>query len=261
MSNEPVLNVRREGAVAILEINRPASRNSLSHELLEVMDSALRALQYDAEARAVVITGAGGVFCAGADITGLDVLRDAALIGDVNAADARLWPVLARFPKPVIAAVEGLALGGGCELALACDITIAGARARFGVPEVKLGVIPGAGGTQRLVSAMGKSKAMAMLLSGDFIDADAALVAGLVAEVTPQGQALERALALAGRIARNSPMAVALAKDAALASFETFLTQGMQHEKRNFHIALASEDSREGQAAFLAKRSPEFTGK
>jgi enoyl-CoA hydratase len=261
VSNEPVLNIRHEDAVAVLEINRATSRNSLSHELLETMDSELRALQHDHRTRVVVITGAGGVFCAGADITGLDEMREVALIGDARAMDTRLWPVLAGFPKPVIAAVEGLALGGGLELALACDIAIAGASARFGVPEVKLGVIPGAGGTQRLIKAVGKAKAMSMLLSGDFIDADAALVAGLIAEVTPDGQALERALTLAGRIARNSPMAVALAKDAALASFETSLSHGLQHEKRNFHVALASDDSREGQVAFLTKRVPEFTGK
>ncbi|MFE3189432.1 enoyl-CoA hydratase-related protein [Nocardia sp. NPDC059240] len=255
-----VLNVRRQGAVAVLEINRPAARNSLSRELLELMDTELRKLQHDNEIRAVVITGAGGVFCAGADITEFDAMREIALLGDPRALDACMWPVLASFPKPVIAAVEGLALGGGLELMLTCDIAIAGAAARFGVPEVKLGVIPGAGGTQRLIEAAGKSMAMTMLLSGDFITAETALAAGLVSEVTADGQALEHALALANRISRNSPTAVALAKDAALASFETSLSHGLQHEKRNFHIALASDDSREGQAAFLAKRAPEFTG-
>ncbi|MEV6217411.1 enoyl-CoA hydratase-related protein [Nocardia sp. NPDC051833] len=261
MTSEPILKSRHEGAVAVLEINRPAARNSLSPALVDAIDSALRALRHNQATCAVVITGADGCFCAGADITGFDDMRQVALLGDSRAMDARMWPVLAEFPKPVIAAVEGLALGGGLELALACDIAIAGTSARFGVPEVKLGVIPGAGGTQRLIRAVGKSTAMTMLLSGEFVDAQTALAAGLVSEVTPDGTALDRALALAERIARNSPMAVALAKDAALASFETSLSQGLQHEKRNFHIALASDDSHEGQAAFLAKRAPEFTGK
>ena len=156
--------------------------------------------------------------------------------------------------------MEKLALGGGTELALACDIAIAGESANFGVPEVKLGAIPGAGGTQRLIHAIGKSKAMALLLTGDFIDARKACDAGMVAEVTADGQALPTALAMANRIAANSPLAVALAKDAALASFETPLAQGLEHEKRNFLVALRSADNLEGQAAFLGKRTPHFTG-
>jgi len=146
-------------------------------------------------------------------------------------------------------------------LALACDIVIAGESAKFGVPEVKLGVIPGGGGTQRLIQAVGKSKAMALLLTGDFLSAQRACAAGIVADTVPDGTALEAAVAMAQRIAANSPLAVALAKDAALQALETSLAQGLEHEKRNFHVAIHSADSREGQAAFLAKRAPEFTGK
>ena len=184
------------------------------------MACARAQLRDDDAVRAVIITGAEDVFCAGADITAFEVLRAAPLLGD-RSATGWDFAALGRFPKPVIAAVEKVALGGGMELALACDIVIAGESAKFGVPEVKLGAIPGAGGTQRLVHAIGKSKAMALLLTGDFMDARKACDVGIVAEVTADGQALPTALAMACRIAANSPLAVALAKDAALASFET----------------------------------------
>ncbi|PBC47801.1 2,3-dehydroadipyl-CoA hydratase [Rhodococcus sp. ACS1] len=256
-----ILVTTRQGGIAILEINRPASKNSMSNDLLAAMAAELRALRHDDDIRAVIITGAGGTFCAGADITGFDTLRDAALLGAREEFGGTFWSDLATFPKPVIAAIEGLALGGGCELALACDIAIAGESAKFAVPEVKLGVIPGAGGTQRLVGAVGKSKAMAMLLSGDFRTADQACAAGLIAETVPDGEARAHAVALAQRIAKNSPLAVALAKDAALRALETSLSQGLEHEKRNFHIAVRSADCHEGQSAFLAKRAPAFTGK
>ncbi|HEY1439448.1 MAG TPA: enoyl-CoA hydratase-related protein, partial [Mycobacterium sp.] len=157
--NQDVLNVRREAGVAVLELNRPRSKNSLSGALLSALHMELTTLGCDDGVRAVVITGSGGTFCAGADITEFDELRAAPLVG--GGVGAEFWRALAECPKPVIAAVEGLALGGGCELALACDIVIAGGSARFGVPEVKLGVIPGAGATQRLVHAVGKAKAMA----------------------------------------------------------------------------------------------------
>ncbi|MFC9760410.1 enoyl-CoA hydratase/isomerase family protein [Rhodococcus jostii] len=261
MSTPKILHITVEDHVAILEIHRPASKNSLNAELLDALARHLAALRDDDGIRAVIITGADGTFCAGADITGFDKLRDAALLGAREEFGGTFWSDLATFPKPVIAAIEGLALGGGCELALACDIAIAGESAKFAVPEVKLGVIPGAGGTQRLVGAVGKSKAMAMLLSGDFRTADQACAAGLIAETVPDGEALASARALAQRIAKNSPLAVALAKDAALRALETSLAQGLEHEKRNFHIAVRSADCHEGQSAFLAKRAPAFTGK
>ncbi len=259
--SDPVVNVHREGYVAVLELNRPQSKNSLNTALLDAMDAELVALRGDDDVRAVVITGAGGTFCAGADITEFDELRAAPPVGGTVGGNAKLWRTLAEFPKPLIAAVEGLALGGGCELALACDIVIAGESARFGVPEVKLGAIPGAGGTQRLVHAVGKAKAMALLLTGDFLSAARAESAGLVSELVGDGAVHEHAVAMANRIARNSPLAVGLAKDAALQAFETSLGQGLEHEKRNFYVAMHSADSHEGQAAFLEKRTPEFTGK
>jgi enoyl-CoA hydratase len=261
MTESRVLRTTRDGTVAILELNRPASKNSPSVELLEQVRRELVRLREDDDVRAVVVTGANGTFCAGADITGFDTLRNEALLGPGDGTGRSFWQELAGFPKPVIAAVEGLALGGGCELALACDIVIAAESAKFGVPEVKLGVIPGAGGTQRLIRAVGKSKAMAMLLTGDFWSATRAEAAGFVTEVVPDGAALEQARAMARRIAANSPLAVALAKDAALQAQEATLVLGLQHEKRNFYIALRSDDCHEGQAAFLAKRTPQFTGR
>lgn len=257
--SETILNSTRNEGVALLEINRPKAMNSLNNELLAAMADELKAFRCDDTVRAVVIAGAGGVFCAGADITAIDEIRDRPLVGDVDTET--FWTVLAAFPKPVIAAVERFALGGGCELALACDIVVAGRGAKFGVPEVKIGAIPGAGGTQRLIRTVGKSKAMAMLLTGDLLGAEQAEAAGIVASVVDDGEALPQALAMGHRIERNSPLAVALAKDAALASLETPLAQGLEHEKRNFYVAVHSADSREGQAAFLDKRSPEFTGR
>lgn len=259
--NTTVLRAFRQGAVAVLQLRRPAAKNSLNQELLTALNTDLAHLRGDDTVRAIVLTGTDGMFCAGADITSFDALRSQPLLGDRPALGGTIWADLGTYPKPVIAAVEGLALGGGCELALACDIVIAGDSATFGVPEVKLGVIPGGGGTQRLVHAVGKSKAMAMLLTGDFLSAQKACEAGIVADVVPAGQALDHALTMAQRIAKNSPLAVALAKDAALRAFEATLSQGLEHEKRNFDVALRSVDSHEGQAAFLAKRAPVFTGK
>lgn len=253
--------VSREDAVVTLTINRPRAKNSLNRAVFDGLQAQLAQLRHDDSVRAVILTGAEGVFCAGADITAFDALRAEPLLGERAAAGGAFWSELGSFPKPVIAAVEGLALGGGMELALACDIVIAGESARFGVPEVRLGVIPGAGGTQRLIHAAGKSKAMALLLTGDFIDARKACDAGIVSEVTVDGQALPTARAMADRIAANSPLAVALAKDAALCSLETPLARGLEHEKRNFFVALHSADNLEGQEAFLNKRAPKFTGR
>ena len=256
----PDVHVSISGAVGTIRLGRAAKRNAVTYDMWVALGQACHQLAHDPAVRVVVLRGEGDHFCAGADITAFDALRAEPLLGDRAAAGGHFWSELERFPKPVIAAVEKLALGGGTELALACDIAIAGESANFGVPEVKLGAIPGAGGTQRLIHAIGKSKAMALLLTGDFIDARKACDAGMVAEVTADGQALPTALAMANRIAANSPLAVALAKDAALASFETPLAQGLEHEKRNFLVALRSADNLEGQAAFLGKRTPHFTG-
>lgn len=176
MSESSEVLVSREGAIVTLTINRPRAKNSLNRTVFDGLRAQLAQLRDDDAVRAVVITGAEGVFCAGVDITAFEVLRAAPLMGDRGPTGWDFFSELGRFPKPVIAAVEKVALGGGTELALACDIVIAGESAKFGVPEVKLGAIPGAGGTQRLIHAIGKSKAMALLLTGDFIDARKACV-------------------------------------------------------------------------------------
>lgn len=247
------------GAVAVLSLNRPKAYNALNREVFDALGAHLATCKDDDAVRAVIITGSSKAFCAGADINAFDALRAESILGSFDAGGGPTWEVLNACRKPVIAAVEGVAFGGGCELALACDTVIAGAGARFAVPEVKLGVIPGAGGTQRLIRAVGKAKAMAMLLSGDPLDAAAAEAAGLVAAVAPAGEALTAALALAGRIAANSPLAVALAKDAARVSMESPLAHGLEYERRNFAVALRSDDCHEGQRAFEEKRTPNST--
>lgn len=255
------LLAERDGAILTLTINRPKAMNSLNGAVLRALGTQLAAARHDDTVLAVILTGSSGIFCAGADITAFDLIRAEPFFGARAPLGGTVWNDLASFPKPVIAAVEGLALGGGLELTLACDTAIAGQSARLGVPEVKLGAIPGGGGTQRLIHAIGKAKAMALLLTGDFISAERACEAGIVAEVVADGKALEAARAMAGRMAANSPLAVALAKDAALASLEMPLAQGLERERRNFHIAMHSADSLEGQQAFLEKRKPQFTGK
>lgn len=256
------LLVEDRGPVRILTLNRPEQLNAMDSDLYTRLIDALKAAQADDAVRVVVLRGAGTSFCSGADTREFSSLTpDQSERVEYRAGlTYGLHKTIPEMGKPVIAAVHGYAVGGGCGLALACDIAIAGESAKFGVPEVKLGAIPGAGGTQRLIHAIGKSKAMALLLTGDFIDARKACDFGIVAEVTADGQALPTALAMASRIAANSPLAVVLAKDAALASFETPLAQGLEHEKRNFFVVLRSADNLEGQAAFLGKRAPNFTG-
>ncbi|WP_153504362.1 enoyl-CoA hydratase-related protein [Cumulibacter manganitolerans] len=249
-----------DDAVAVVTIDRPERKNAMNPAVSAGLADAFARARRDG-ARAVVVTGAGGAFCAGADITGFEGLRESPVMESAQSDTLSMWQSLAALRIPVIAAVEGLALGGGCELALACDIVVAARDAKIGVPEVKLGVIPGAGGTQRLITAVGKAKAMRMLLTGEPISGEDAERAGLVSDLAESGGALEAAKRIAATIAGNSPLAVGLAKDAALASVDVPLATGLEYERRNFKIALASDDCHEGQAAFLEKRRPEFTGK
>lgn len=247
------------GHVAVLTLDRPKALNALNRELMALLTAALAEADDNPSVRAIVLTGSERAFCAGADISQIQGIEP----GDLLARDGfarEPFDTLASMRTPIIAAVRGLALGGGCEIALACDFVIAGESAQFGVPEVSLGVIPGAGGTQRLVHAIGKPKAMKMLLTGDTVSAEEACVSGLVAEVTPDEECLAIAIAIAGRIARNSPTAVQLAKDAARSADELPLHQGLAQERRNFFLTIGSDDQREGVAAFLGKRRPEFTG-
>lgn len=247
------------GHVAVLTLDRPDALNALSKQLMAQLTSALTAADSDPHVRAIVLTGSDRAFCAGADISQIDDIQP----GEVLTQDGfarQPFDTLGSMRTPIIAAVRGLALGGGCEIALACDFVVAGESAKFGVPEVSLGVIPGAGGTQRLVHAIGKPKAMKMLLTGDKVSAQEACASGLIAEVTPDDECLATAVAIAERIADNSPTAVQLAKDAARSADELPLHQGLAHERRNFFLTIGSDDQIEGVAAFLGRRRPDFTG-
>jgi enoyl-CoA hydratase len=247
-----------KAGVQLITLNRPEARNALRTQLLGELAAALEAAAADPEVKAVVISGDEKVFAAGADIKEMAALDVVGVVTDVRPT---YWRRIYAFPKPLIAAVNGFALGGGCELVMHADIVIAGDNAQFGQPEINLGIIPGAGGTQRLIRTVGKSLAMKLVLSGEFIDAQAALAAGLVAEVTPPELTIERALKLAATIAKKPPLAVRLAKEAMLKSFETTLETGLSLERKSFAILAATEDRREGIAAFIDKRKPEFKGR
>ncbi|WP_230970865.1 enoyl-CoA hydratase-related protein [Nitrogeniibacter aestuarii] len=244
----------------VLEItlNRPQARNALSTPLLQALVALLAQAEHDEAVRCVMLTGGEQVFAAGADLAEM-ARKDlqAVLVED----RPRLFAAIARFPKPVVAAVCGYALGGGCELAMLADIVIAGESAQFGQPEIRLGIIPGAGGTQRLTRTVGKSMAMKMVLSGEFISTREALSSGLVAEVTPDNACLDRARALATKIAGMAPLAARLAKESVLQAFDTPLGAGLAAERRNFVILAGTDDRREGIDAFLEKRTPQWTGR
>jgi len=244
--------------VQLIRLNRPEVLNALRQRLLAEIKSALARAAEDDEVRALVITGDQRAFAAGADINELNAHDRVSILSDSRLAN---WQAIRTFAKPVIAAVNGFCLGGGCELAMSADIIIAGEDARFGQPEINLGLIPGAGGTQRLPRIVGRSLAMRMVLTGEPIDARAALAAGLVAEVVQPELVVERALDIAATIAQKSPIAVRMAKAAVLQADETGLAAGLDYERRTFQILFATEDKAEGTAAFLGKRKPTFKGR
>ncbi len=244
--------------VLLITMNRPKQLNALSGNHLDEISNALDAAADNDDVRAVVLTGGDSVFAAGADLNEM-AKREA--IADLKNERQRVWDRVRRFPKPLIAAVNGYALGGGCELAMHADIIIAGDTAKFGQPEVNVGIMPGAGGTQRLTRTVGKSLAMKMVLSGEMIDAREALIAGLVAEVVPHEVSTERALKLARTIAAKPPISVRLAKESVLKSYDLTLEAGLDFERRVFGIILGTEDKQEGVNAFLEKRKPAFKGR
>jgi enoyl-CoA hydratase len=244
--------------VLTLRLHRPAVRNALSTPLLAALVAVLAQAEQDLAVAAVVLTGGDTVFAAGADLAEMADKSMPAMLCDER---PQLFAAIARFPKPLLAAVCGYALGGGCELAMHADIIIAGESACFGQPEIKLGIMPGAGGTQRLLHAVGKSLAMKMVLSGDFIGAQEARQAGLVAEVWPDADCLANTQALAQRIARQAPLALRLAKAAVLAAEETGLSAGLAQERAHFVTLAASQDRQEGIRAFLEKRPPQWQGR
>lgn len=250
--------VEVHGRVGLVILNRPQALNALNKATMEELVAAVTAMDSDPGVGAVVITGSEKAFAAGADI------KEMAAKGylDMYAEDwFRGWENLTRLRIPIIAAVSGFALGGGCELAMMCDFIIAGDNAKFGQPEINLGVIPGMGGSQRLTRAVGKAKAMDMVLTGRFIDAEEAERSGLVSRVVPAAVVVDEALKAAELIASKSKPAAMLAKEAVNAAFEMGLAQGVVFERRVFHSLFASEDQKEGMAAFTEKRPAEFKGR
>jgi enoyl-CoA hydratase/carnithine racemase len=244
--------------VALLRLNRPEARNALSPEMMERIAEELERLDPDPEVRCIVIAGSDRVFAAGADIK---ALSERTFADSLRHPAASFWRRVAAVKTPLVAAVSGFALGGGCELALACDMIVASETARFGQPEITLGIIPGGGGTQRLARAVGKQLAMEYVLTGRQFDAEMAQEMGLVNQVTKKGRWLDGALELARTVAERPPIAVRLAKQAVLAAEETALTAGLENERRLYEMAMATEDRVEGMQAFLEKREPNFQGR
>ncbi len=245
--------------VQLIRLNRPEALNALNSQLLDDLGQALDAAAGDAEVRCLVLTGSAKAFAAGADIKEMSDKSYAQMMTlDFFTAAARK---IEQFRKPIIAAVSGYALGGGCELAMMCDFIIASDTARFGQPEINLGVAPGIGGTQRLTRVVGKSKAMDMILTARMMDAAEAERSGLVSRVVPADSLLDEAIAAASKIAGHSPLAVAMNKELVEAAYETTLTTGVALERRLFHSLFAFEDQKEGMAAFIEKRKPDFKGR
>jgi enoyl-CoA hydratase len=244
--------------VRLLTLNRPEALNALNTELLGALSKELDAAEADPATRVVVITGNERAFAAGADINEM-AARD--LIGMLEDPRIKHWARIARFTKPLITAINGFCLGGGCELAMHGDILIAGTNARFGQPEINLGIMPGAGGTQRLVRAVGQSLAMQMVLTGEPISAQRAQEAGMVNEVCQPELTVERALAIARTIASKAPVAVQLAREAVQRAEDMDLAAGLRFERHAFTILAATDDRREGLEAFRNKRKPKFSGR
>jgi enoyl-CoA hydratase len=248
--------VETHGRVGLIRLNRPAALNALCDALMEELGEQLLAFDSEPGIGVIILTGNEKAFAAGADIKEMkDRTHPDAMLQDFI---GRRWETVLRVKKPVIAAVAGFALGGGCELAMMCDFILAADTAKFGQPEINLGVMPGAGGTQRLTRAVGKSKAMDMILTARMMDAAEAERANLVSRVFPADQLLPEALKIAARIAELSPVAVAFAKQAVNRAFETTLVEGVRHERALFMSLFGTADQREGMAAFAEKRKPAF---
>ncbi|MCU0423236.1 MAG: enoyl-CoA hydratase-related protein [Bacteroidia bacterium] len=244
--------------IALVRLNRPKELNALNLQLMQELKHALQTLDNNEDVRCIIITGNEKAFAAGADIKQMEsrTAIDMLIIDQFET-----WDQIRKTKKPVIAAVSGFCLGGGCELAMTCDMIIASESAKFGQPEIKIGIMPGAGGTQRLTRAVGKALAMEMVLTGKFISAEEAWQAGLVNRVVPEEVYLEEAVKLANEVAQQSPVAIRLAKESVLKAFDSGLQEGLYFERKNFYMCFASEDQKEGMNAFVEKRKPNFKGK
>ena len=250
--------VERDAPIAVVRLNRPEARNALSDALMDELVAALTELDADGEIRCIVLAGDERAFAAGADIA---ELAAATAVELYQAPRVARWDAIRKLQTPLVAAVSGWCLGGGCELAMTCDLIVASDTARFGQPETGLGIIPGAGGTQRLARAVGKALAMDMVLTGRVLTAPEALAAGLVARVVAREAWLDEARRVAGEIAVRAPVAQRLAREAVDRAFETGLDSGLDFERKALYLAFASEDAREGLSAFVEKRRPEWKSK
>lgn len=256
--SEPLVLIEHRSPLAVVRLNRPDKLNALSPDMLRALAEAFEALNADEQVRVIVLYGGERAFAAGADI---EAMAKAGPV-DIYVRNTRaLWQRIWGIDKPVVAAVRGVAFGGGCELALGCDLIVAGETARFAQPEIKLGIMPGAGGTQRLARAIGPARAMEMVLTGEPLAAEAALQAGLVNRVVADEQVLDAALELAGVVAERPAVAVRLARQALRYGLERTLQEGMELERRNYLMTYDTQDQKEGMGAFLEKRKAKFVGK
>jgi enoyl-CoA hydratase len=258
MAFENIIVETLKGGVGLVRLNRPKVLNALNTATMTELVAAFDGFTLNDDVRCVVLTGDARAFAAGADISEMAGQGVAQMLTGNRFG---VWQRLREFPKPVIAAVSGVALGGGLELAMTCDIMIASESARFGQPEINLGIIPGAGGTQRLTKAVGKSLAMEMVLNARMLTAQEALEVGLISRIFPVETYLENALEIARQIASRAPIAVRLGKNAVLKSFDTTLEVGLEAERHNFYLLFGTEDQKEGMAAFLEKRRAQWTGR
>jgi enoyl-CoA hydratase len=244
--------------IALIRLNRPKELNALNLQLMRELRDALKELDNNDDVRVIILTGNERAFAAGADIK---EMAGRTTVDMMKIDQFSTWDQIKKTKKPLIAAVSGFALGGGCELVMTCDMIIASESAQFGQPEVKIGVMPGAGGTQRLTRAVGKALSMEMVLTGRFINAEEALRAGLINRIVPTETYLQETVKFAQQIAALSPLAVQLAKESVLNSFENNLSEGLLFERKNFYMTFSTEDQKEGMAAFVEKRAATFKGK
>lgn len=258
MESPIIVNPKFKENIALIQINRPKELNALNLEVMTGIKNALMELDEDDSVRAIIITGNARAFAAGADIK---QMAGKGAIDMLKIDQFSTWDQIRKTKKPLIAAVSGFALGGGCELVMQCDIIIASETAQFGQPEIKIGIMPGAGGTQRLTRAVGKARAMEMVLTGNFIKAEEAMAAGLINKVVPVELYMDEAVKMAQKIARMAPIAVQLAKESVLKAFEMPLQEALHFERKNFYTLFATEDQKEGMNAFVEKRHPKFEGK
>jgi len=258
MTAPVVVTERPAEGVGLIRINRPEARNALNLEVRKLIGQHLTEMADDDSVRCIVLTGNEKSFAAGADIK---EMADASTIDMLLRGTQKMWRTIYGCPKPVIAAVNGFALGGGCELAMTCDIIIAGESAKFGQPEVKIGIIPGGGGTQRFPRTVGKYKAMRYVLTGDLFGAKEAFDMNLISEVVPDAEVEKRAVAMAAQIAELAPLAIQQTKESVVRGMDASLETGLTLETRTLQMLFASKDQKEGMAAFIEKRKPKFTGR